>query len=943
LGSSDAAAEWEFLSPNETKDASFARGEAIVGTVRIQALSPRLLRVEPKGPMGFEDRSTFMVVNRDFDGVPIKRKEVRGDGTLLETEHYSVLLRVGGINPLETCDAPAESTGVAGGVQTVRYNNQRGTHVSKREDCCTVCEEDPTCMAWVFNLGNISGLNCWPLISFKSRVSSPGSELGFATRARYARPNFAVLSPDSSTIYDSTLDPNPAPHLLHWPSPLESTSYALVDRPRFFVPEWGPTPIPEGVQVDPVLRQTNGYDFRNGVDGDTYVFLMGAGPLQDGDGALDGWEAARGEFLKLAGPCPLLPDFAFGTWFTFWHPYTEASAKADLARWRHERLPLDVWGLDMNWRLATNLDDYFYDRPNKSRFANFPEWFAYLRGEGLRTYFNDHPFPVASRRAGGLQTSSEEVAFRWEGLSRWLKQGLTFWWFDANWHISIPPPFVNSSKSFRSWRGLDNVAWGSHVYYKSVETFDKKVRDKTGDNWYGGRPITLTKSSRKDWWNGLDAHGQAENPAHHRFPVWWTGDWMDLRGSVETMVDAGVHGFKPYVHSDCGGDHRYSGADLVRWVAHCAFGTILRIHGADHRPWTYEERVLVSIRGYLATRYRLLPALVAAGQRATRTGHPLVARGDLYWPELAPASASNEQYIFLEDLLVAPLDTFCKERSGEVCAKDLAAYNYSSRDVWIPPGAWEDVWYGSVVTGPAFITVERPYDRQPMWYRRDGGLVVVCDDDALRVQGQDWSTLVLEVFPSARSRTTRRSVFERDSAVRTDLVLSTDSNGLVRLQIDAGKMPRSWVLRVHLLPDQHIASATLDGEVATAKLVHLEPRKSDDDGDGADGFFPFGGAGSAPASKAGPIVELHVLAAVSAEAHMIEMRTLQGPQSSPGLGIGMKFLVGQGLLVSPDGRLCAPAAFAALLALLPVFIVTRRWRQHALASPPSSHERRPLL
>ena len=30
-------------------------------------------------------------------------------------------------------------------------------------------------------------------------------------------------------------------------------------------------------------------------------------------------------------------------------------------------------------------------------------------------------------------------------------------------------------------------------------------------------------------------------------PVWWTGDGVPLLGSVESMVDSGVHDFKTYV------------------------------------------------------------------------------------------------------------------------------------------------------------------------------------------------------------------------------------------------------------------------------------------------------------------------------------------------------------------------------------------------------------
>ena len=56
---------------------------------------------------------------------------------------------------------------------------------------------------------------------------------------------------------------------------------------RFYTPPWGPTPIPDGVTVDPALAETNGYDFRNDQSGDTYVFLLGSD--------LTGWHAARTE------------------------------------------------------------------------------------------------------------------------------------------------------------------------------------------------------------------------------------------------------------------------------------------------------------------------------------------------------------------------------------------------------------------------------------------------------------------------------------------------------------------------------------------------------------------------------------------------------------------------------------------------------------------------
>jgi hypothetical protein len=63
------------------------------------------------------------------------------------------------------------------------------------------------------------------------------------------------------------------------------------------------------------------------------------------------------------------------------------------------------------------------------------------------------------------QTSPDEVAFRWNGLSEWMARGLTFWWFDANWGVSIPPPNVDPAKQPPTslWDGMSNIVWGSHV------------------------------------------------------------------------------------------------------------------------------------------------------------------------------------------------------------------------------------------------------------------------------------------------------------------------------------------------------------------------------------------------------------------------------------------------------------------------------------------------
>jgi hypothetical protein len=440
-----------------------------------------------------------------------------------------------------------------------------------------------------------------------------------------------------------------------------------------------------------------------------------------------------------------------------------------------------------------------------------------------------------------------QVAFRFDGLAKWLKAGLTFWWFDHNWAFSIPPPFVNTSRTSGVWEGLDNAAWGSHVFYSVVAAVDR-ARAAADSSSLLSRPMALTKFGLPDWRPGMAYEGAAESPAQHRYPVWWTGDGVNLQASIETMVDAGVHGFKPFVHSDCGGDYRSSAGDLLRWTAHCAFGSILRFHGDDHRPWTYGAAAEATVKSYLDMRYKLLPSLIAAGQQATADGTPLVARCDLLWPAY-PEAASNLQYLFLNETLVAPIYN--------------TTHNLTTRPVWIPPGRWVDAWNGSLVTGPASLSVTLPYERVPMWHKADGGLVLAVDEPATRVADQDWSTITLHAFPALHAvLTTRKTLHERGGdAAPTRLVMNTFGDGrTVRLQIsrcevapadDAAATARGWRLRLQLPPTASAATtltAAIDGTAAAHTL--LLPL--------AGVATPFGSRGTRPATGGAAVLELEV-------------------------------------------------------------------------------------
>lgn len=64
-----------------------AAGNVTVGNVRVQLLSPSLVRLEARGAEGFEDRETFHVVNRDWPGVPATSNLMAGEVTITASNY----------------------------------------------------------------------------------------------------------------------------------------------------------------------------------------------------------------------------------------------------------------------------------------------------------------------------------------------------------------------------------------------------------------------------------------------------------------------------------------------------------------------------------------------------------------------------------------------------------------------------------------------------------------------------------------------------------------------------------------------------------------------------------------------------------------------------------------------------------------------------------------
>ena len=152
------------------------------------------------------------------------------------------------------------------------------------------------------------------------------------------------------------------------------------------------------------------------------------------------------------------------------------------------------------------------------------------------------------------------------------------------------------------------------------------------------------------------------------YPAQWGGDpqadWQGLAASIRGALSWGMSG-GPYFATDIGGFYKDTrDADLyVRWSQASVFSAHMRLHGIGARePWSYGQEASDAVFAALRLRYQLLPYIETAMEQANQTGLPLQRAMAVAFPEDPLSHAFEQQFMFGDNLLVAP----CVVPSGEV-------------------------------------------------------------------------------------------------------------------------------------------------------------------------------------------------------------------------------------------------------------------------------------
>jgi alpha-glucosidase len=458
-------------------------------------------------------------------------------------------------------------------------------------------------------------------------------------------------------------------------------------------------------------------------------------------------EAIIAEFTHLVGRMPLPPRWSLGYQQCRWS-YTPAARVRQIARtFRTLRIPCDVIYLDIDY-----MDGYRVFTWNPRTFADPRGLLASLRSDGFKTVViidpgikvdtNYLPFRTGVQGDHFVRDSEGSLFFGdvWpgrcafpdfsNGSSRhwWgdqfaglIADGVCGWWNDMN-----EPSVFNTPSKTIALNALHRPDFGPPEHAALHNVYGLEMTRAT----YEGvrrlspneRPFILTRASF--------AGGQ-------RYAAAWTGDnlatWEHLRLALTMCLNLSISG-QPFVGSDIGGFFGTPSGELfARWLQLGVFTPLMRAHSAIHErnkePWEYGEKFTAINRQTIELRYRLLPALYAVMEEASRTGLPAMRPLAFTRPTGRMPNLSDDEFFFGPDLLVAPVLTEGATR----------------RSVSLPSGDWYDFWTGKRTRGDTTITVRAPIERIPFFVR--GGSFLATQDVEQYSDQKPAGRAILMVYP----------------------------------------------------------------------------------------------------------------------------------------------------------------------------------------------------
>ena len=430
---------------------------------------------------------------------------------------------------------------------------------------------------------------------------------------------------------------------------------------------------------------------------DVYLFAYGRN-----------YRKAVADYISIAGRIPLPPDYVFGYWYSKYASYSADDYRQIMSDLKNNNIPTDVMILDMDWHWNGNASSMSEGRGgwtgwswNTNLIPDAKGLLQEMHANNFKTALNLHPadginktespyyFKQMNSQLSGkyLNSNKDNISWSldWQDFTKSFfstiirdheSEGVDFWWLD--WQQYLTSPYTNS---------LSETFWCNHVFFNEAQKRDNL------------RPVIFHR------WGGLGSH---------RYQIGFSGDanisYEALDFEPYFTATASNVGYGYWGH-DLGG-HMYSNDELInnpnlvlRWIQFGVFTPIFRTHATadsriERRIWKFPN--FPTILDAVRLRYSLFPYLYTMAREAYDTGISLCRPLYYDYPEADEAYEYEGQYMFGNDILVAPITTRPQ------------ANGLTEKEIWFPEGKWWSVSTNELIQGPckrsmAFTDAQIPY------------------------------------------------------------------------------------------------------------------------------------------------------------------------------------------------------------------------------------------
>lgn len=384
------------------------------------------------------------------------------------------------------------------------------------------------------------------------------------------------------------------------------------------------------------------------------------------------------EYTEVTGKSPMLPLWTFGTWMSRITYFSQEEGMEIANQLRKNNIPSDVIHFDTGWFDVDWQCDYEF---SKNRFKNPVKMLKQMDEMGFHTCLWQLPYFTPKNRYfqelvdGGMHVKNATGGMPYEDAVLDLSNPKTVEWYQGKIAGLIR-------------QGVDVIKcdFGEAAPYNGFY-----YSGKGGLYEHNLYPLRYNKAL----WEVIEREKPNEGviwarsawAGSQRYPLHWGGDAATtntgLLGDLRGGLSFGLSGFSFWSH-DMGGFVTASPEDIYRrWLPFGFLSSHTRAHGAPPtEPWLISESFTKAFRESAELKYRLMPYVYAQAKDCTEKGLPMVRALFVEFPNDPGAWLVEDEYMFGEQILVAPL-----MESG------------TSRTCYLPKGKWIDYQNGKVYEG----------------------------------------------------------------------------------------------------------------------------------------------------------------------------------------------------------------------------------------------------